>query len=75
MTDKQILGVALQMACKFIRENPASNLDAYLKFGKETVFVLAGGTERDPEGKEFAELFIIKAIEQIGKAEEMKDNV
>jgi hypothetical protein len=73
MTDKQILGTALKMACKFIRENPASDLDAYLKLGKETVFILSGGTERDPEGKEFAELFIAKAIEKIGKDEEVRE--
>ena len=73
MTDKQILGVALQMACKFIRENPASSLDAYLKFGKEAVFMLSGGMERDPEGKEFAELFIAKAIEKIEKDEKVRE--
>lgn len=47
---------AFQLACEFIRKYPAVDMDAYLN--NNCVHVLAGGTERDPQGIEYMMHFI-----------------
>lgn len=64
---EEILYTALLKACEFIRQNPISDLDAYFKLGTDAVSALCGGAYRDPKGKEFASIFINKAVEEIEK--------
>ena len=49
--------------CRNIAANPS--LDVYLK-DMELFQVLAGGGQRDPEGKEFVYHFVDKAIKELG---------
>ncbi len=63
MTDKELAGVlydALKLAGKWIRNNPPADFpeeDSDIHFR-----IIAGGIIRDPDGKEYVNYFIDKAI-------------
>ena len=68
MTDNEkieVLQEAFRMACQFIRENPASSMDAYFDLGMDAVKAICGGIERDPKGEEFQLFFLQKAIDKL----------
>ena len=53
--------------CRNVAANPS--LETYFH-DMELFKVLAGGGERDPEGKEFVYYFVDKAIKELGLEEE-----
>lgn len=61
-----VMKTALEMICKVLRQHP-TEMDWYLE-DMERLQILTGGSERDPEGKEWTNYFVIKAYEQL-KAE------
>lgn len=56
----KILKKAIFEMGKFIRQNPPSSLDGFFEY-EGILPVLAGGMDRDPEGKEYAYYFINRA--------------
>lgn len=62
MSEKEKLEIvmkALRMACKFMRENPPGDIDAYPIDMIQNVLV--GGTD-DPEGKKYMRYFLYQAM-------------
>ena len=55
-----ILFNAFQMMAEWIRKNPPADLDLYFK-DPELLSILAGGSERDPQGYEYMKYFLEKA--------------
>lgn len=51
---------------KFMRQNPPAVLDGYYD-DMELLAVLAGGSQRDPNGEEYCFYFVNKAIKEIEK--------
>lgn len=58
-----ILQEALNQVCKVLREHQ-TEMDWYLE-DMDRIARLTGGSQRDPEGKEWAEYFIVKAYEKL----------
>lgn len=72
MTKEQLLLKAYLKMAKFIRDNPP-NLDAILAL-PGGINVLAGGAQRDPEGREWANLFLYMALQEEKEKEKGKEN-
>lgn len=75
MTDEQrilVLREAVYMMAKVFREHPIET-DWYLE-EPQRLSMLAGGTARDPEGKEWANYFVFKAHEKLREAGVIKDD-
>lgn len=75
MTDKQrilVLREAIYMMAKVFREHPIET-DWYLE-ESQRLALLAGGTARDPEGKEWANYFVFKAHEKLKEEEVLRDD-
>lgn len=62
----KILKRALFNMAKVLRENPPLDMDWFLQDMRRMKF-LAGGSERDPEGKEIAIYFVQVAAEEVQK--------
>lgn len=70
MTKEQLLLKAYLKMAKFIRDNPP-DLDAILAL-PGGINVLAGGAQRDPEGREWANLFLHMTLQE--EKEKGKEN-
>lgn len=58
----KILFIALKKACKFIRENPPANIEAY---NSEILFkALITGAD-DPDGEEYIYYFLDQALKEV----------
>jgi hypothetical protein len=55
-----ILFNAFQMMAEWIRKNPPADLGLFFK-DPELLSILAGGSERDPQGYEYMKYFLEKA--------------
>lgn len=62
----QILYQALCKACNVLRACPPYDLDWFFK-DPERLKILQGGSERDPQGKEWLAYFVNQAIAESGK--------
>lgn len=62
MTNEELAYRALLLVCKEIRKNPMADIGEY---SPGLINVLAGGTKRDPEGKEYLIYFLNLAAKQI----------
>lgn len=63
----KILKNALSKMGNFIRNNPPLDLNAFNDL--QLMSILAGGLERDPQGKEYVHYFINKAIKEENKGD------
>lgn len=72
MTKQQLLLKAYLKMAKFIRDNPP-NLDAILAL-PGGINVLVDGTRRDPEGREWANLFLHMVLQEENEKEKGKEN-
>lgn len=64
MTDSErvvLLKRALQMAGKFLRQNPAGDLSLY---PQDMIYKALMGGQDDPEGERYVSYFLTKAIEE-----------
>lgn len=57
MKQIRVLQKALLLAGKVLRDNPPADIGSY---DFDMLTVLAGGAERDPEGREWAAYFVKK---------------
>lgn len=64
----KMLKKALLDICQTLREHPL-DMDWHCE-DMERMAILAGGTDRDPKGLEYAAYFLQKAKEEIAKEEE-----
>lgn len=65
----EILKKAIFEMGKFIRQNPPALLSGFFE-DIQLMQTLAGGIDRDPEGKEYAYYFIDKAVKELKQKEE-----
>ena len=68
MTDKQMLQIeirALELACKFIRENPPSDFHVYSENPHLLNALIDEG--EDPDGLLYVEAFITRAVTELRK--------
>ena len=75
MTDAQrvlVLREAVYNMGKLLREHPIET-DWYLE-EPQRLAILAGGTARDPEGKEWANYFVFKAHEKLTEEGVLRDD-
>ena len=61
-----IVSRALRIACKWIRKNPPGDLDLY---DIEQIRALTNA-EKDPDGENFLQYFLMKAMEEIKEKKE-----
>lgn len=62
----KIVSRALRIACKWIRENPPGDLDLY---NIDQIRALTNA-EKDPNGENFIQYFLMKAVEEIKEEKE-----
>lgn len=56
-----VIAKALRIAAKYAREN----IPAEVPTDKDYLMILAGGAERDPEGKEYLEKWLYEAEQKV----------
>ena len=74
MTDAQrvvVLREAIYMMAKVLREHPVE-MDWYLE-DMNRMPILTGGIARDPEGKEWANYFVVEAHRKLAEQGVIKD--
>ena len=72
MTKEQLLLKAYLKMAKFVRQNPP-NLEAIFEL-PGGINILVGGAERDPEGREWANLFLHMVLQEENEKEKGKEN-